>query len=253
MEKVPDRWTAHSTCISNRLVAQSLSAQSFHSLIAFIALLSIECPSSFIRSVRCAQLRDAVPLRSLFPSARLSHCMLLLGTVLLLQVRRRRHKYGLRFLFFPGQTGSLPIKQFFELLSHIFDAMKTVRPLPCLGSPLPCCIGVTAGTVSAHDLTLRVLLTPQFDAFRSPIREQVDDPMVLSIAALWSHTSGHGANTTHPHQRRAPSHLQGWEAHAVTSALSHRRYRCQAWGRDAPHLCHTLLARSLVQRCVTGW
>src|ERR1700687_4625764 len=94
IEKVPDRWTAQSKCISNRIVAQSLSAQGFHSLIAFIALLSIECLSSFIRSERCAQLRGALPLRSLLLSARLSHCMLPLGRVLLLQIRRRRYRYG---------------------------------------------------------------------------------------------------------------------------------------------------------------
>ena len=139
--------------------------------------------------------------RSFFPSARLSHCMLPLGKVLLLQARRRRYRDGLRLLFFPGQTGSLSIKEFFELLSHIFDDMKTVRPLPC-------CIGVTAGTVSAHDLNLRMLLKPYFDGFRSPERRAARWPDGALNRPTWSHISGRGATTNHPPQRRVPSQLQ---------------------------------------------
>jgi hypothetical protein len=171
MEKGANSRTTESKPLSNDIQRQSLGMEDLNRLIALIALLSIEEFSSFIRAERSTSLRGTWLLRSLLSSAFLAH-----GEFAL-----EENRLGLRCLLFPGQTSSLAVKQFFELLSYVLDQMKTICHLSGLGSSLPGCIGVTAGTISAHNFNLRMLLKPQFHGFRPPIWKQIDDLMPLSI------------------------------------------------------------------------
>ncbi len=69
-----------------------------------------------------------------------------------------------------------------ECLGQVVKQVPTISNLHCLGRSCFCCLRIQAGAVAADNLRARMSTKPFRSAFRTAVRQQIDDPSTFQVA-----------------------------------------------------------------------